>query len=72
LCEEWCAFASAGLRCLEVPAMQQRPKTWVASLAAEDWRCNPCLALLCLVESQTQSRVTRSNRSDHLALTRSL
>ena len=27
--------------------MQQRPKTWFRSLAAENWRCNP--ALLCLL-----------------------
>ena len=34
----------AGLRCLDVPAMQQRPRTWFRSLAAESWGCNPVLA----------------------------
>ena len=30
-------------RCMRLTAMQQRTRTWFASLAAEDWRCNPAL-----------------------------
>ena len=41
-------------RCMRFTAMQQRPKIWVGLLAAEDWGCNPCFALLPGWESQTQ------------------
>mmetsp|Transcript_3897 Transcript_3897/g.11442 ORF Transcript_3897/g.11442 Transcript_3897/m.11442 type:complete len:228 (+) Transcript_3897:155-838(+) len=31
-------------RCMRFTAMQQRPRTWFAPLAAENWGCNPALA----------------------------
>ena len=49
--------AAGVTRCLRLTAMRRRTRTWVWSLAAENWRCNPCLALLCLLgEPDSKSR----------------
>ena len=63
--------AAGVTRCLEVPAMQTRTKTWFRPLAAESWRCNPVFALPAVGEARLKSAAARTNRSlsaDHGSL----
>ena len=49
-------------RCMRFTAMQQRPKTWFRSLAAESWGCNPAWLSSCAVRARLKESAARSYR----------